>query len=447
MNTAPKPSSIVNSVTEPAHSRRYLLALLGMLLSATIFEGYDITIFHLCTPDIARTFHMSDAAVGAIATTIRFGGILSFFVVSLADSFGRKRVLANTVLCYACFTLLTALSNGVWTFTVFQSAAQIFLAAEFGVAVIVIGEEFPENWRARAISLLLMVAFLGVAAAGLIYGRMADSRWGWRGMYFLGIMPLLLIAWLRRGMRETARFAALEQERRLDGGTRHAIFEPLRRCLKPTAGPWAGRMLLVSTLCNCIGLAGGPTISFFSLYAKRDHNWSSGEVGTAVICAYLLGTVGTLLSGQLLDRVGRRATTAVFCLMTAFAMASLFQSNTRSAILLSFMATMFAYQGARTATSALSSELFPTLARATGFSLTVQVVGQLGWTLAPVFAGILSELVGGLGNAASLFAAGPLLGAVLVLGYIPETRGRTLEELSPENIISENDPSLEPREA
>ncbi|MBV8451532.1 MAG: MFS transporter [Deltaproteobacteria bacterium] len=435
MKAAPKTSAIINRVTVPAHSRRYLSALLGMLLSATIFEGYDITIFHLCTPDIARTFHMSDAAIGAIATTVRMGGILSFFVVSLADSFGRKPVLANTVLCYGGFTLLTALSNGVLTFTVFQSAAQIFLAAEFGVAIIVIGEEFPEHWRARAISLLLMVAFLGVAAAGLLYGRMADSRWGWRGMYFLGITPLLLIAWLRQGMRETARFADLEQERKLCGRPRSAIFEPLRCCLKPTAGPWARRMLLVSMLCNCIGLAGGPTISFFSLYAKRDHHWSSGEVGTAVICAYLMGTAGTLLSGQLLDRIGRRSTTTVFCLMTALAMASLFQSNTRSAILLSFMATMFAYQGARTATSALSSELFPTHARATGFSLTVQVVGQLGWTLAPVFAGILSELVGGLGNAASLFAAGPLLGVVLVLGYIPETHGKTLEELSPDSII------------
>ncbi|MBV8055395.1 MAG: MFS transporter [Deltaproteobacteria bacterium] len=435
MNAAPKTSAIINRVTVPAHSRRHLSALLGILLSAPIFEGSDVTIFHLCTPDIARTFHMSDAAIGAIATTVRMGGILSFFVVSLADSFGRKRILANTVLCYGGFTLLTALSNGVLTFTVFQSAAQIFLAAEFGVAIIVIGEEFPEHWRARAISLLLMVAFLGVAAAGLLYGRMADSRWGWRGMYFLGITPLLLIAWLRQGMRETARFADLEQERKLCGRPRSAIFEPLRCCLKPTAGPWARRMLLVSMLCNCIGLAGGPTISFFSLYAKRDHHWSSGEVGTAVICAYLMGTAGTLLSGQLLDRIGRRSTTTVFCLMTALAMASLFQSNTRSAILLSFMATMFAYQGARTATSALSSELFPTHARATGFSLTVQVVGQLGWTLAPVFAGILSELVGGLGNAASLFAAGPLLGVVLVLGYIPETHGKTLEELSPDSII------------
>jgi hypothetical protein len=77
----------------------------------------------------------------------------------------------------------------------------------------------------------------------------------------------------------------------------------------------------------------------------------------------------------------------------------------------------------------------------------VQVVGQLGWTLAPVFAGILSGPVGGLGNAASLFAAGPLIGAVLVMGCVPETRGKTLEELSPDALASETNSSLRPREA
>jgi MFS family permease len=367
-----------------------------------------------------------------MATTVRFGGILSFFVVTLADCYGRKRVLSNTVLCYALFTLLTALSTGVLSFTLFQSSAQVFLAAEFGLAVTMISEEFPDNLRARAISLLLMVAFLGVASAGLLYGRVADSRWGWRGMYFLGIMPLLLIAWLRRGMRETARFASLEQERRSRGLERGAIFEPLRRYLQPGAGPWGGRMLLIALLCNCIGLAGGPTISFFSLYAKRDHHWSSGQVGAAVVFAYLFGTVGTLISGQLLDRIGRRTTTTAFFVLTAFAMASLFQSNTRISILVGFMATMFAYQGARTATSALSSELFPTGARATGISLTVQVIGQLGWMVAPLIAGMLSGPVNGLGNSASLFAVGPFIGALLVQAYVPETRGKTLEELSPE---------------
>jgi MFS family permease len=432
MKIAVKTGATGSTLPAPSHSRRYLWTLLAMLLSATIFEGYDITIFHLCTPDIARTFHLSDAAVGAMATIVRLGGILSFFVVTLADCFGRKQVLSNTVLCYALFTLLTALSSGMLSFTLFQSAAQIFLAAEFGLAVTMISEEFPDDLRARAISLLLMVAFFGVAAAGLLYGRVADSRWGWRGMYLFGITPLLLIAWLRRGMRETARFASLEYQRLPHGQRLSAVFEPLSRYLRPGSGPWTGRMLLVSLLCNCIGLAGGPTISFFSLYAKRDHHWSSGQVGSAVVFAYLFGTIGTLISGQLLDRIGRRATSTSFFVLTALGMVSLFQSDTRTSILVGFMATMFAYQGARTATSALSAELFPTAARATGFSLTVQVVGQIGWTLAPVIAGVLSGPVRGLGNAASLFAAGPLIGALLVLVYVPETRGKTLEELSPD---------------
>ena len=124
--------------TSAAPSRGYLLALFGMLVSATIFEGYDITIFHLCTPDIARTFHLDNPAIGAVASIVRLGGIMSFFVVSLADRVGRKPIISNTVLCYGFFTLLTALSTGLLSFTLFQSCSQLFLAAEFGIAVIII---------------------------------------------------------------------------------------------------------------------------------------------------------------------------------------------------------------------------------------------------------------------------------------------------------------------
>src|SRR6516162_3656955 len=61
-----------------------------------------------------------------------------------------------------------------------------------------------------------------------------------------GDYPALAHCWLRQGMQETARFTALEEERKHRGLTRPAIFEPLRHCVEPTAGPWAGRMLLVS---------------------------------------------------------------------------------------------------------------------------------------------------------------------------------------------------------
>jgi putative MFS transporter len=402
-----------------------------MLMSATIFEGYDITIFHLATPEIAKTFHLADPAIGLMATVVRFGGMMSFFVVILADRYGRKPIISVTVLCYTVLTLFTALSTGVWSLTLFQSSAQIFLAAEFGVAVTMISEEFPDARRGRAIAALHMVAFLGVLAAALTYAIMAESRWGWRGVYMLGIAPLVMVFFLRRGLRETARFNALERERIAAGGARPEFWTAIRRTLTPFAGPYRSRLLIMAGLWNSIGLIGGPTVTYFPLFAKRDHHWKSHQISTAIIIAYAMGTIGSMLSGFLMDRIGRKFTTCFFYLMSGAAMYLLFTSDTHRGILAGEVLTMFAYQAARTATSALSTELFPTAIRATGYNLCVQVIGQICWMLSPVVIGLLSAPLGGLGNAASIFAAGPIVGVVLIVWFVPETRGRTLEELSP----------------
>lgn len=410
---------------------RYLAALFAMLMSATIFEGYDITIFHLATPEIAKTFHLGDPTIGLMATIVRVGGMLSFFVVILADRYGRKPIISVTVLCYTILTLFTALSRGVGSFTFFQSFAQIFLAAEFGVAVTMISEEFPDSGRGRAIAALHMVAFLGVTAAALTYAIMAESSWGWRGMYLLGLAPLMLIAFLRRGLRETARFIAHERARAAAGQARRPFWKSIRETLTPFTGPYRSRLLIMAGLWNSIGLIGGPTVSYFPLFAKRDHHWKSHQISTAIILAYAMGTIGSMLSGFLMDRLGRKFTTSFFYLMSAVAMYILFTSDTYAGILGGEVVTMFAYQASRTATSALSTELFPTAIRATGYSLCVQVIGQICWALSPLAIGLLSGPLGGLGNAASIFAAGPLLGIVIVWLFVPETRGKTLEELSP----------------
>ncbi len=194
-------------------STRYLVTLFIALMSATIFDGYDTAIFHLCTPDIAKTFHMSDPAIGMMATTVRFGGMLSLLVVFFADCIGRKPVISITVMAYALFTLFTALSSGVGSFTLFQTCAQIFLVAEFGVAITMIAEEFPDESRGRAVSALHIVSLIGVTVAGLLYGRMAETHWGWRGLYLLGLGPLLLVAFLRRWLKETVRFVAVRATR------------------------------------------------------------------------------------------------------------------------------------------------------------------------------------------------------------------------------------------
>jgi putative MFS transporter len=427
-DSSAQPAKLTTWIPRP---RRYLAALFVMLMSATVFEGYDITIFHLCTPDIARTFHMNDAAIGLMATIVRFGGMLSFFVVILADRYGRKPIISATVLCYTVFTLFTALSSGVASFTLFQSAAQIFLAAEFGVAVTMISEEFPDEGRGRAIAALHMVAFLGVTVAATTYWFMAESRFGWRGMYLLGIAPLILVAFIRRGLRETLRFNTVELARIASGQARAEFWTSIRRCLAPFAGPYRSRLLIVAALWNSIGLIGGPTVTFFSLYTRRDHGWTSQQVALVLIVAYFMGSIGSMLSGMMMDRLGRKFTTSFFYAMSGGAMYLLFTSDSFAAIVAGEVVTMFAYQAARTATSALSTELFPTAIRATGYNLCVQVIGQVCWMLSPVVIGLLSRPLGGLGNASSLFAVGPLIGIAVVLFLIPETRGKTLEQLSP----------------
>jgi putative MFS transporter len=426
---APPPAAAGADAPVPAVPRQpqsYLWLLIGLLVPATIFEGYDITIFHLCTPDIAATFHLGNEAIGVIASIVRLGTVMSFLVIACADRLGRKPVISVTVMGYGIFTLLTGLSRGLVSFTLFQSCSQVFLASEFGMAIIIISEEFPDELRGRAIAGFHMAAFVGVAVAGSLYGYVAESAWGWRGMYLLGIAPLLLVAFLRQYVRETARFVA----HRAALTVRHDWRETVRSHLALFRGPYRGRLILVSLLANAVGFVGGPTITYFSLFAKRDHNWTSTEVGSAVILAYLMATVGTLLSGYLLDLVGRRATTSLFYLGAGLSMVFLFQSSGHHAILLGFMGTMFAYQGARAATAALSAELFPTEIRAAGYSSTIQTFGQLAWFISPVLVGTMSLFVGGLGNAASLCAAGPFVGALMILLYAPETRGKTLEQMA-----------------
>jgi putative MFS transporter len=250
-------------------------------------------------------------------------------------------------------------------------------------------------------------------------------------MYLLGIAPLVLIAFLRRGLRETARFSALERERISAGRERPEFWTAIRKTLVPFTGAYRSRLLIMAGLWNSIGLIGGPLVTFFPLYARRDHHWKSHQVSAAIILAYAMGTIGSMLSGFLMDRLGRKFTTSFFYLLSGVAMYVLFTSDGFSAILTAEVFAMFAYQAARTATSALSTELFPTAIRATGYSLCVQVIGQICWTLSPVVIGLLSRPMGGLGHAASLFAAGPLIGMVVVALFVPETRGKTLEELSP----------------
>jgi putative MFS transporter len=427
-NPAPKPPT--SSSALPVRESKYLWLMFGLLMSVTIFEGYDVTIFHLCTPDIARTFHLDNRAVGLMASLVRLGGMMAFFLVMYSDRVGRKPIVSLTVLFYTLFTLFTALSRGLGSFTLFQSCSQLFLSAEFGVALIMISEEFPADMRGRGVAWLNVMGLVGVISGGGLYGVVADSRFGWRGMYLIGVAPLLLVAFLRRGLRETLRFETVRKEREEGNEPQPVgIVAMLRHATEPLRGPYRSRMLLVALLWNSVGIVGAPAVTFFSLYAKRDQHWTSPQIGHAIIIAYLIGALGDLVAGWALDRLGRKITTSVSYVSGAASIYALFQTGDQNKMLMALVATVFCFQGARTATATYSAELFPTEIRATSYSMTVQLLGQLAGLLTPFTIGALARSLGGLGNAVAAVSIGPVIGAALVWIFAPETRGRSLEEL------------------
>ncbi len=405
--------------------------MIGLLMSVTIFEGYDTTIFHLCTPDIARTFHLNTFAVGRMASLVRLGGVSAFFLVMASDRIGRRPIVSVTVLLYTLFTLLTAISSGLRSFTLFQSLAQLFLSAEFSIAIIMVSEEFSENSRGRAIAALHFVGLIGVITGGYLYGIITVTRFGWRGMYYVGIIPLLLVAFLRRGLKETQRYQAIAASRGHGPGmTLSSAIRSLTLAIEPLRGPYRRRILLVALLWNCVGLVTSPAVTFFTLYAKRDHHWTSPQIGHAIVLAYIIGAFGQIVAGWSLDRFGRRPTTSVGYVIGAVAIFMLFRAERRVAMLTALVATVFAFQGSRSATATYSAELFPTEIRATSYSLTVQLFGQLAGLIAPALIGGLAKYFGGLGNAVAVVSVGPLIGAALVWFYAPETRGVVLENIN-----------------
>src|SRR5437879_10525126 len=166
---------------EPERTDTYLRRLLVLLVSATFFEGYDVSILALLLPNIQSTFHVSEAVLGLTRIPIELGLFVAFFVARLSDRLGRRPMLLWSVVGYTVFTALTALSWDIWSFAFFQFASRIFLGAAYAVGVTMIVEEFPAARRGRALGTLLTFAALGPIVVGVLLGAgLQDGPLAWR---------------------------------------------------------------------------------------------------------------------------------------------------------------------------------------------------------------------------------------------------------------------------
>ena len=195
----------------------WLGLVFALLASAAFFDGYDAQILALLLPQIQDSFHASVTALGIAHVPIALGQFVAFFVIRQGDRVGRRPLLLVTILGYTVFTAATAAAWDLASLAILQFGAQVFIGAEFGVAVTMLVEVFPKERRGRALGVLLTFGPVGaVVIAVLLDAGIQDTALGWRLFYLIGLLPLVVVAIGRRRLPETARFEA-EQRRRAQG--------------------------------------------------------------------------------------------------------------------------------------------------------------------------------------------------------------------------------------
>jgi putative MFS transporter len=397
---------------------RYQKKLFVFLGVATFFEGFDHMAIAQLLPAIREDMHLSEWETGLLVAVVNLGTVLAYVLVRQADRWGRKPILDVTIAGYTLFSFLSGLAPNVVLFATLQLVARVFLIGEWVVSTVYAAEEFPAARRGAIIGVIGAFASLGsILCAGLV-PYLLQLPWGWRSVYFVGTVPLVLLAFARRGIRETARFEGLTPEERKPA--------PLAQIWRT---PYARRVLTLAGIWFFVYLCTQTSITFWKQHAIEELHFEEHEVGLMISGAAVLAMPFVFTIGRALDRIGRRGGAAIVFTTTSVGCLGAYTLSARPIL---FVAVAFAVFGASAVLpvlNAYNTELFPTHLRSDAFAWSNNLLGRIGYVLAPVAVGRLAEDLGW-GPAVATTAIGPLVALVLVLRFLPETRGKELEETS-----------------
>jgi putative MFS transporter len=239
---------------------------------------------------------------------------------------------------------------------------------------------------------------------------------GWRTVYLAGAIPLLLLALARRGLKETARF----EHRDPSLGASN-----LSRVL---TGPYRGRVLLMASIWGLTYLCTQVTVFFWKVFAVQERGLTDAQVGRAIVTAALVSAPLVFLVGKLMDTGRKRAATIIF-LLTAASTVGCYRLHGLAPLTVALVFGIFGTSAVLPVLNAYTAELFPTELRADAYAWANNLLGRVGYVLAPILVGELAGHIG-FGTAVACTAVFPVLALGLILTRLPETRGQELEQTS-----------------
>ena len=355
---------------------------------------------------------------------------LAFIWGPIADRFGRTRVLAASVLMYAVFTGAAALSQNVWELGLFRLLAGIGIGGEWALAGTYVAEAWPEDRRKMGAGYLQTGYYAGFFLAAAL-NFTVGAHFGWRAMFLCGLAPAFLSLYIVFKVKEPEAWAKIAVAAAAKAAK---AASPLRQIFSP---PYRRRTLVNAALLTVaiIGLWAGAVYEPTAVIAlaKKQGMDAPAAVRMASLATGLLsiGTIlGCLLVPYLAERIGRRATLAMYfvgmaiCIWLSFGWAFYLADGLATFITVLFFLGFF---GGNFATFSLwLPEQYGTAVRATAFAFTTSFGRLIGAGVNFMLASMIHSY-GSLGIPVGTSAIAFVVG-LLIIPFAIETRGQRLPE-------------------
>ena len=458
------PIQLIRQAT-PGQRRTLLAAAMGWALDA-----FDAMLYSLVLAMLMRDLGMSKTVAGSLGTlTLLASGIGGVLFGLLADRVGRKHALMASILTYSACSFASGLATSIAMLAVARLVLGLGMGGEWNTGATLVAESWPTEFRAKAISIVQSSWALGFAAAALVAGPVA-RYYGWRAVFFVGILPALITLWIQRRVPESEMWterssSAAEFPGRATAarpGAPHVSDDasalaqqdrgcPTSRRLSEKWGSADAVSRNASTQSSMMTIFRLPYVkhtfalllfNFFGMFAwwglftwlppylslpVEQGGRGFGVMGmtTLMVVLNLCGMFpGYASFGWVADHLGRRRAFLVYTLAAAVLIPLYAAARSQFALLVIGTLVAFFGTGIFSGSGIMGSEIFPTAVRARALGFTYNGARTMS-SLAPLVIGRVGQAKG-LSWAFYLCAAGYLLAAMMTT-QLPETKGKALE--------------------
>jgi MFS family permease len=446
------------------HRAFWTLAALGIML-----DGFDFFIIGVANPLIAKDFGATAAETGLVSAAAILGAVVGAGLLGpLGDRIGRRRIFRFDLVLFVVFSLACVVAWDVWSLIFFRFMLGVAVGLDYPIAASYMAEILPSKGRGRWLVAGFAMQAVGIllgALVGVVVLSLLPEIESWRLMLGFGVVPALIIIFLRRKVPESPRWLAqngreeeaVEVAERLVGRPVEvtdedrkrsvpvpdgfkALFQPalferdMRRRTIFTAGPW----FLMDIATYGVGIF-TPTLIAAMVVTGADTTFIADDLSsvkaTAVLDIFL--PIGFAIAIFLVDRVGRiplqltgfAGMAVALCLLAVAEMLPGGADSHLALVLVGFAVfNTLMNAGPNATTFALPAEVFPSEIRAAGHGFAA-ASAKMGAAIGVFFFPILMDDIG---TAALLFlvAGCTTLGFIITAVFRIEPKGRSLDDVS-----------------